>query len=775
MKTIGDYKLIRQIDEGGMGAIFLASHLKTRRQVAIKVIRTALTLDNHMTQRFEREINISKQFAHPYVIKILDGGFVEEKNIFFLVMEYLKGQPLNKAFSENTASSKEASLIMSHCAEALSYIHKRGIIHRDIKPHNILIISPDRSVLLDFGLALADDLTRLSRTSDKPGTFTTMAPEQLLGEQIDNRADIYSLGCTIYKILTGVTPYNRNQITCIAAGRKVPLPITPAKINRDISLKLSGIIMTCLALNKDDRYSSANELINALQKKETTPAALKPDFSPTPIRSAIDGGSQSATDKTSQSVTDEASQSVTDEASQHNSTSKSTSSNSSRSVRKRIALLLVVIISILTFFIYTTRDSSPSDKVTNTLDSENNATIDELAFKYLHQSFAPDGEECTALGKKVKEQLKNKTLKLPQVTFRDKTSFKTIGLYYLFICANNEEMPDKAYLYLKSIISTHGFREINDDPYHCAVNIFATATKIESINDLILFYQKLISGSKDTEITFDSTLALINIYTYQNGSNTSPPNKVAAQNKKQLPENNTNKSKALNDSYLLCKKLLSKDLDQNQLSLLVPVYFNTLWYLNNEKYKSEGVKFFNKSIKKRELEPDLEIVLYHHVSILMIHQEKNATYSISKEDKLKALNYAMKAFTLSKRVSSPFLAETTINLARSYLTLDKNQMAFQTCKNIVKAHPEFREQASFIFNYGQILMRLKKYNESISLLSSFLKNFQKNYETMAFVPMDLLNNIHNLIQKCKQQQRDNHTIENLGVTNLIDLNTFTGE
>ena len=265
MHQIGDYKLIDTIGQGGMGTVYLGESLATGEKVAVKVVRSGLSAKSSVSARFRHEIDISKQFSHPFVIKVLDGGFLPDETLY-LVMEFLQGESLREVIEEARLATSQGWRIMLHMADALSYVHQKGVIHRDIKPDNILVASKDRTVLLDFGLALMDEHTRLSATSDRPGTWLTMSPEQLSGKAIDGRSDIYSLGVTMYCALTGKKPFSTPDIVRVCSGLPAKVPPPVFKVNPSIDKALSAIVMKCMAVNPSDRFSSAEELHQILQK-----------------------------------------------------------------------------------------------------------------------------------------------------------------------------------------------------------------------------------------------------------------------------------------------------------------------------------------------------------------------------------------------------------------------------------------------------------------------------------------------------------------------------
>jgi serine/threonine protein kinase len=252
-----------------MGTVYLGQDRTTGTEVAIKIVKADAATMGSITARFRREIQISKQFAHPYVIKIIDGGIHAEYQLLYLVMEFLSGESLGDCCLRSPLNSKTARTVMTHVAQALSYIHERGIIHRDIKPDNILIVSPERTVLLDFGLALVEDSTRLSKTSDRAGTWVTMSPEQISGHELDGRSDIYSLGVTMYWAVTGKIPFCTEDIVRMSAGIGPDLStlLSPESLPH-LDRRLLSIIKKSMAFDREDRFADGDELFKALA--ETT-------------------------------------------------------------------------------------------------------------------------------------------------------------------------------------------------------------------------------------------------------------------------------------------------------------------------------------------------------------------------------------------------------------------------------------------------------------------------------------------------------------------------
>jgi len=279
LKQIKDYNIISLLGEGGMGRVYLASKKGTTKLVAIKTIRAELIDVNAIVKRFEREITVGKTLSHPYIIKVLDGGFDEKQNILFLVTEYLKGNSLQELIELGTITIPHIEKIFKQQSKALTYIHGQKILHRDIKPDNIFVCTKERSVLLDFGLSYAKTMTRLSMTSDRPGTLITMSPEQLAGNEPSNTSDIYSLGISMYIALTKTLPYSLEEVMKLASGTLTTTVIPPEKINPHVPSFLNKIVLTCINIDPGHRYENGKELLAALTRKETKRKEIRDDNS----------------------------------------------------------------------------------------------------------------------------------------------------------------------------------------------------------------------------------------------------------------------------------------------------------------------------------------------------------------------------------------------------------------------------------------------------------------------------------------------------------------
>src|ERR1700751_2346889 len=212
-QVFAGYTIVRVLGVGGMGTVYLASHPRLPRQDALKVLPADLTADPEFRGRFMREAELAGGLSHPNIVGIHDRG--EEDGQFWISMDYVAGTDAGRLLRENYPGGMplaEVVPIIAAVASALDYAHHRGLLHRDIKPPNILLSDPDgqarRVYLADFGLARRiDDATGLTATNMTVGTAAYAAPEQLKGEPIDGRADQYALACTAFKLFGGGAPY----------------------------------------------------------------------------------------------------------------------------------------------------------------------------------------------------------------------------------------------------------------------------------------------------------------------------------------------------------------------------------------------------------------------------------------------------------------------------------------------------------------------------------------------------------------------------------------
>jgi len=203
MRQIGRYKLVRELGAGGMGRVFEAVDGRTGQSVALKLIKGRDAVNESTRMRFVQEARAARELQHPNIVQIRDFG--QARGALYIAMEYLAGQPLAAYIpGPPTLSLRRKLAVVAQCADALAYAHSRGVIHRDIKPGNILVVEGKLAKIVDFGLA---ELIHLPQVKSRGGTPPYMSPEQIGPRDLDGRSDIWSLGVTLFELLTGHLPY----------------------------------------------------------------------------------------------------------------------------------------------------------------------------------------------------------------------------------------------------------------------------------------------------------------------------------------------------------------------------------------------------------------------------------------------------------------------------------------------------------------------------------------------------------------------------------------
>jgi serine/threonine-protein kinase len=255
------YEITELISRSGMACIFKAQDLNKGALVAIKVPHMQFESDVATFTRFQREEEIGQQLNHPYILKVIPTD--RPKSRPYLIMEFLEGRTLDKVMAETRPLPEaEAARITSLICEALAHMHQRNIVHRDLKPQNIMVCQDGSIRIIDFGIAKASRMRRLTFAGYSPmmGTPDYMAPEQVNGRRGDHRSDIYSLGAILYEMTTGKVPFEGESPYVTMNMRTTGDPTAPRKINEQISPVMEEIILHALARNPDQRYSSASQM-----------------------------------------------------------------------------------------------------------------------------------------------------------------------------------------------------------------------------------------------------------------------------------------------------------------------------------------------------------------------------------------------------------------------------------------------------------------------------------------------------------------------------------
>ena len=268
---IGDYQVLRRIGSGGMADVYAARQLTLQRDVALKVLKSVTQNDDDHLKRFRREAQAAARLNHPSIVQIYE--FAEVDGVHFIAQELVDGINLKQALDrEGPFTAEQATEVLRCVAGALELAHQNGVTHRDIKPENIMRGSQNAIKVTDFGLArmltkIDSSTANLTRAGLTLGTPRYMSPEQIQGDNVDARSDLYSLGVTMYHLLTGVPPFEADEPLALAVKHlhDTPRPIDHARGAADLPDWLVSIVMRCLQKSPDARFESAQALLRAVE------------------------------------------------------------------------------------------------------------------------------------------------------------------------------------------------------------------------------------------------------------------------------------------------------------------------------------------------------------------------------------------------------------------------------------------------------------------------------------------------------------------------------
>jgi len=261
------FEIIEEIGQGGMGTVYKAYDSKIREVVALKLLKPEIASDLEVIERFRNEIKLARQVAHRHVCRMYDLG--EEWLTIYISMEYVPGEDL-KSFIRRSGHLNEAKAIglAKQIAEGLAEAHRLGVVHRDLKPQNVMIDKDGNAKIMDFGIARSLHTKGVTGTGVIIGTPEYMAPEQAEGRDVDHRVDIYALGAILFEMVTGRVPFEGATPLSIVLKHRSEPPTDPQTINAQISVGLSRIILRCLAKSRQDRYQSAADVLEDLNAAE---------------------------------------------------------------------------------------------------------------------------------------------------------------------------------------------------------------------------------------------------------------------------------------------------------------------------------------------------------------------------------------------------------------------------------------------------------------------------------------------------------------------------
>jgi serine/threonine protein kinase/Tfp pilus assembly protein PilF len=259
----GRYQIIEELGRGGMGRVYKVLDAEVQETIALKILRSEIASNKKTIQRFRNELKLARKISHKNVCRMYDLN--KEDEIYFITMEYVSGENLKSMIQMmGHLSAGKTILIAKQICEGLTEAHKLDVVHRDLKPSNIMIDKEGNAHIMDFGIARSIDLEDVTRTEARVGTPKYMSPEQMTGEEIDPRSDIYSFGVILYEMVTGSIPYEGDTAAEIAVKQNTEIPQEPRKINPQIPQNFNQLILKCIKQDKNKRFENSNALLEEL-------------------------------------------------------------------------------------------------------------------------------------------------------------------------------------------------------------------------------------------------------------------------------------------------------------------------------------------------------------------------------------------------------------------------------------------------------------------------------------------------------------------------------
>ncbi len=255
---VGRYRIEGRLGVGGMSTVQLAFDQRLERYVAIKLLAEHLADDPTFVSRFRREALSAARLVHPNIVQVFDFGFDEDAHQHFIVMEHVTGHSCAELLRDHGPMGVEQAVdVVTQACRGLDYAHRNGVVHRDVKPGNLLVSDSDVVKLADFGIARATDQSSITQVGSVLGTAAYLAPEQARGEEAGPRADLYSLGVVAYQLLTGRLPYEANSLSELALKQQREPPASVDELNPRVPPELADAITMALALDQEDRPDTA--------------------------------------------------------------------------------------------------------------------------------------------------------------------------------------------------------------------------------------------------------------------------------------------------------------------------------------------------------------------------------------------------------------------------------------------------------------------------------------------------------------------------------------
>jgi eukaryotic-like serine/threonine-protein kinase len=270
----GRYRVLKRIGSGGMAEVYCVEDQQLGRRVALKLLHRRFADDEQFVERFRREASSAAGLSHPNIVGIFDRG--EWDGTYYIAMEFVEGRTLKDIVRERGAAPPEAAAdITLQILRALRFAHQRGIVHRDIKPHNVLIDNDGRVRVADFGIARAG-VSDMTETGSVMGTAQYLSPEQAQGKPVDARSDLYSTGVVLYELLTGRVPFDAESPVSVALMQVSEPPVPPMEVNPEVPPALDAVTMRAMEKDPARRYQDADEFVAALESARKAPMEILP-------------------------------------------------------------------------------------------------------------------------------------------------------------------------------------------------------------------------------------------------------------------------------------------------------------------------------------------------------------------------------------------------------------------------------------------------------------------------------------------------------------------
>jgi hypothetical protein len=598
-------------------------------------------------------------------------------------------------------------------------------------------------VLLDFGLALSHDMTRLSRTSDRPGTWITMSPEQLRGEPLDGRSDIYSLAVTMYWALTGTTPLTNKEIVQLAVGDSPGAIRSPGELNDKIDPSLSNIILKAMEREADDRFQSALELREALNSDSFV---VKKATSKSTVHSLKKSNGQPPHKSRERHLPRPSRSSASSRNCNQDGKHPVVVSQPLKKRNYKVARNIVLgglILLILVIFGLTGRDKLPSrvkksDQNSDTARNRENKDrqkqqLQARALSILNNEES-DLSDYADLGQ-VLVELSGKNEKL---TDKDKAC-EYLGLYYSALCAVDNKLWLKGYSCLERIISSYGYSYAhgNDElkgylhfvmEHRNAAHPTAFLHKM-GYNHIISMYSliKIICENGnlyDKSIKLHRDIIEKGSWSFENKARrvglivslmSSPGTSSADNTSRSAFKTN------LEESYDICLSFLENSKEAEDSLIFAPPYSNVLKEMNDEKYRIMWQSYFDKMMAAPDLSDTCKMCLYYGSTIVYGSLER-LKHVATKDELLLLLDIAQKRYALGQKMESSNIMALRLEVAFRLSDVGRIREATEICENMLMNDPELKYDYDFLGRYVGILAKDLKHDKALSLLNDLIAN-----------------------------------------------------